>query len=149
MSSVDRISFLTFLISALHIACVPGSDKREDQSVKFQQYFVAGEALYQKNCANCHQVNGTGLGKVYPPLEKSDFMEKNFEEVVCLLKFGKKGEIWVNGSMYNQEMKGIPELSNLEMAEIITYVYNSWGNSRGLVEVSEVDNLLLYCSEPK
>jgi cytochrome c551 len=145
MSSVGRISFLTFLISALNIACVPGSDKSGDQSVKFQQYFVAGETLYQKHCANCHQVNGTGLGKVYPPLEKSDFMEKNFEEVVCLLKFGKKGEIWVNGSMYNQEMKGIPELTDLEVASITTYIYNSWSHKRGLVEVTETTVILNAC----
>lgn len=146
MSSADRIRILTVLISALNINCVPRSDTNGDQSVKFQQYFVAGETLYQKHCANCHQVNGTGLGKVYPPLDKSDFMERNFEEVVCLLKFGKKGQIWVNGSMYNQEMKGIPELTDLEVASITTYIYNKWSHKRGLVEVTETTAILNACA---
>lgn len=146
MSSADRIRILTVLISALNINCVPRSDTSGDQSVKFQQYFVAGETLYQKHCANCHQVNGTGLGKVYPPLDKSDFMERNFEEVVCLLKFGKKGQIWVNGSMYNQEMKGIPELTDLEVASITTYIYNKWSHKRGLVEVTETTAILNACA---
>lgn len=147
MSSAERISFLTLLIIALNIACVPGSDKNGGQSVKFQQYFVAGEALYQKHCANCHQVNGTGLGRVYPPLDKSDFMAKNFEEVVCLVKLGKKGEIWVNGSMYNQEMKGVPELTDLEVASITTYIYNRWSHKRGLVEVTETTAILNACAD--
>lgn len=130
-------------------ACVPGSESRSAQSVKFQQYFVEGQALYEVHCSNCHQSDGSGLGRVYPPLKHADFLEQHFEEVACIIKYGKKGEIWVNGVMYNQEMKGIPTLTNLELAEILTYITNAWGSSRELVEVSEVDNLLLTCKEPK
>ena len=115
---------------------------------KFQQYFVEGEQLYLKNCSNCHQKNGKGLGLVYPPLAPSDFMDQNIKEVICMMKNGRKGEIMVNGSMFNQPMPGVPSLTELEIAEIATYIYNSWGHKKGLVEIGEVRNTLVQCVIP-
>jgi cytochrome c551 len=112
---------------------------------KFQQYFVEGEQLYLKNCSNCHQKNGNGLGLVYPPLAPSDFMDKNFDEVICMMKKGKKGEMLVNGKAYHQPMPGVPSLTELEIAEIATYIYNTWGHEKGLVEVSVVSKVLQPC----
>lgn len=140
---------LVVVIFTIAAGCVPGSDSGSGRSVKFQQYFVEGQSLYEQHCSNCHQSDGGGLGRVYPPLNQADYLEQNFPYLACLIKQGKKGEIWVNGVMYNQEMKGIPTLTNLEVAEILTYITNAWGNSGELVEVSEVDNLLLTCTEPK
>ena len=112
---------------------------------KFQQYFVQGEQIYLQFCSNCHQKDGKGLGLVYPPLAPSDFMDKNFEEVICLMKNGRQGEMTVNGNVYNQPMKGIPALTELEIAEIATYIYNSWGRERGLISVNDAGKILQIC----
>jgi mono/diheme cytochrome c family protein len=106
---------------------------------------VQGEQLYLKNCSNCHQTNGTGLGLLYPPLDKSDFLQNNFEDVICILKNGQKGEILVNGKSFNKEMPGSPSLTDLEIAEIATFVYNSWSNERGIIEVGDVSKILSIC----
>ena len=106
---------------------------------------MQGEHLYIKNCSNCHQKTGTGLGLVYPPLNTSDYLEHNFEEVICLIKNGKKGVLLVNGKSYNQAMPAIPSLTDLEVAEIATYIYNTWKNEKGLVEVQEVSKILSLC----
>lgn len=113
---------------------------------KFKQYFVEGELLYRNNCSNCHQADGKGLRRVYPPLASSDYVKSNFGQVICAMKYGLKGEIVVNGVGYNQAMPGVPALTELELAEIATYIYNSWGEQRGLVEVKEVSRLLDSCS---
>src|SRR5690242_19621245 len=115
-----------FLLSALCflLGCGNGEKSVANRTdSKFQQYYNQGELLFQKNCANCHQKNGSGLGRLYPPLDSSDFMTKNFEDVVCLIRYGKKGELVVNGVSYNQPMPGIPTLTDLEIAEIATYIY--------------------------
>ena len=112
---------------------------------KFQQYFVEGEQIYLQRCSNCHQKDGKGLGLVYPPLAPSDFMDKNFEAVICLMKNGRQGEMTVNGKVYNQPMKGIPALTELEIAEIATYLYNTWGRERGLVSVNDAGKILQTC----
>ncbi|MCW5909650.1 MAG: cytochrome c [Cyclobacteriaceae bacterium] len=137
-----RCSFLV-LVSAfvLALACVPGSQR----DVKFQQYYAEGEVLYRQHCANCHQQDGTGLGKLFPPLAKSDYMDKNRDAVICLMKYGIKGEVVVNGVSYNHEMKGITALTDLEIAEITTYIYNSWGNEGEWVDVNQATKVLSAC----
>jgi cytochrome c551 len=120
---------------------------KKDSSPKFKQYYNQGEMLYEKNCSNCHQKNGSGLGLVYPPLDSSDYMEKNFKDVICLIRNGKKGELIVNGKTFNQPMPGIPTLTDLEIAEIATYIYNTWNHQHGIVEVTEVSQLLDSCPD--
>ncbi len=119
----------------------------DGSSPKFRQYQVQGEQLYAKNCANCHQSDGSGLGRVYPPLNTSDYMENNFAEVICLMRHGISGELIVNGLQFNQPMRGIPTLSDLEIAQIATYIYNSWSHERGLIEVRDVSAILTECDE--
>lgn len=116
-------------------------------STKFEQYYLQGQALYTTHCSNCHQTTGTGLGRIYPPLNKSDFMNNHFEEVVCLMRYGKKGEIIVNGVSYVQGMPGIPALTDLEIAEITTYIYNTWEHHRGMIEVKDISNVLRGCKK--
>jgi len=144
----ESVTYLTLFLSFLFFAC---SDKKQpasgNPSPKFEQYYVQGEQLYAKNCSNCHQKNGTGLGLLYPPLNKSDYMQNNFETVVCLLRHGIKGELVVNGNSFNKEMPGIPALTDLEIAEIATFIYNSWSNEHGIVDVSDVSGILATCEQ--
>jgi len=133
------ILIFCLLFCAAVISCT------ETKSVKFQQYYVQGEILFTKHCSNCHQASGAGLGLVYPPLNKSDFMEKNFEQVLCLMKYGVNGEITVNGKTFVQPMPGVQSLTDLEIAEIATYIYNSWEHQRGIVDVSAASKVLSNC----
>jgi cytochrome c551 len=127
------------------IACSQSKDSKGELSLKSQQYFVQGEKLYFTHCSNCHQENGTGLGLLFPPLDKSDFMDNNFEKVVCLMKNGIEGEIIVNGKQFNKPMPGIPSLTDLEITEISTYIYNKWGNRRDSISLHQVSTILREC----
>lgn len=142
---------LCFLLSAfcfLLPSCSSKSENGNDQtSTKFQQYYVQGEKLYLKHCSNCHQKNGSGLGLVYPPLNRSDYMENNPEKVICLIRYGIKGNLLVNGKSYNQPMPGIPSLGDLEIAEIATYIYNTWEHNKGIISVQEVTAIQKNCRD--
>lgn len=141
------------LISVLSLsafACARKSDSApHSSSPKFEQYFVHGQQLYLEHCSNCHQKSGVGLGLVYPPLNKSDYMEQNFEAVICLIRNGTKGDLTVNGGNFNKAMPGIPTLTDLDIAEIATYIYNSWDHERGLVEVQDAERVLKNCEDAK
>lgn len=112
---------------------------------KFQQYYVQGEQLYLKHCSNCHQRDGSGLGLLYPPINGSDFLKGNLNEVMCMMKKGRSGELVVNGKTYNQPMPGNPLLSDLEVAEITTYIYNTWGAEQGLISVQQASAVIEGC----
>ena len=71
-------------------------------------------------------------------------MQKHLEDVVCLIRNGKEGELVVNGKSYNQKMPALA-ISDLEIAEITTYIYNTWSHQRGLVDVKVVSKILELC----
>lgn len=116
--------------------------------IQGKQYYVQGEQLYLKHCSNCHQKSGKGLGLLYPPLAASDYLQ-NKAAVFCLIKNGQAGELTVNGKIYNQAMPGFPLLTDLEIAEIATYIYNAWGNNEGHVEIAQVNEALKNCGGSK
>jgi cytochrome c551 len=131
------------------LSCTPSksdtSKTLPDGSPKFQQYYVHGEELYLRYCSNCHQKNGTGLGRLYPPLATSDYADKNKNAVICLIRNGKSGPLIVNGISFNKVMPPIPALTDIEIAEITTYLYNTWNRREGIVEVQHVSKVLTSC----
>jgi cytochrome c551 len=129
------------------LSCNANEKSSQNNSSKFTQYYNQGEQLYTLHCSNCHQKNGKGLGRLYPPLDSSDYMTKNFNDVICLMENGKQGSIIVNGVEFNQAMPGVPALTDLEVAEIATYIYNTWTHERGIVEVKDVTEILRKCNE--
>jgi cytochrome c551 len=135
---------LLLAVSGFHFSC---SNDGRSNDPKFKQYYNQGEELYIKHCSNCHQKNGKGLGRIYPPLDSADFLKANFNQVICLMRNGIDGSIVVNGKEFNQAMPGVSTLSDLEIAEIATYIYNTWDNKRGLVDVKEVGPILKSCEK--
>src|SRR5688500_2734581 len=95
-SGKRKAGFVIYALCFLLLSCSDRPKKHDSTSTtKFKQYYNQGELLYEKNCSNCHQKNGTGLGRLYPPLEKSDYMKNNFDAVICLMRNGIMGELKV------------------------------------------------------
>jgi len=142
-----NLSTTLYLITLVLLAsCTTKTDNQQTYTPKFQQYYVQGEVLYKKHCSNCHQPNGKGLGRLYPPVDQSDFMDNNFDDVICTIKYGKQGLLVVNGVDYNMAMSGNAGLTELEVAEIATYLYNTWSHKKGLVDVKVVTQILSKCN---
>jgi len=139
------------VLAILIVACGSPSGKQDgmdrETKIKFDQYLVQGKELYQTYCTNCHQDDGKGLAALYPPLAASDYLMADLPRAACIVKNGQFKEIVVNGTTYNQMMPGLGHLTNLEIATIITYVSNSWGNEAGIQNVTEVEKWLNQCPE--
>lgn len=133
-----------FVLAFTMLTCTSGKETRDP---KFQQYYVQGQQLYRMHCSNCHQENGKGLGRIYPPIDSSDFMDKNLNTVICIVKYGTEGALFVNGVEYNKPMPGNIRLTELEVAEIVTYIYNTWSHHRGMIDVKEVTGVLSTCQQ--
>ena len=123
---------------------------KEDQQftrrerIELKQNYVMGERLYAQHCINCHMPDGEGLGRLIPPLKGTDFMERD-SLLACIIKNGLSGEIVVNGITYNQPMPGFPQLTNLEIAQISTYLYKEFFEEDVLLKPSTVEKMLLEC----
>lgn len=106
-----------------------------------------GKQIYNQRCQHCHGDKGQGLGKLYPPLDSSDYLVENRYLLACIIRNGQSGPIVVNGINYNQIMPANPDLLEDEIAHISTYILNAWSNDEGLVEKDEVIDALQKCED--
>ncbi|MCB9040325.1 MAG: cytochrome c [Lewinellaceae bacterium] len=104
-----------------------------------------GEILYQNFCANCHMDDGSGLAGNIPPLAQSDYVAQNQGRLACIIRYGMEGEVVVNGKMYLNPMAGIPQLSEFEIANIINFINQAWGNDYGYLPLKAVREGLEGC----
>lgn len=138
---MKRKSIFQFLALLILIGMYGCQNKEE---IKREQYFSEGYQLFTTHCANCHQADGKGMTDLYPPLQGSQFLgSKN--ELICITKLGLSGEIKVNGKIYNRPMPANTKLSNIEIAEIVTYISNSWGNEKTYTPIDTVTQALNRC----
>ena len=113
-----------------------------------QQQIDAGKEVYMKAaagggmCFTCHQPNGEGMAGQFPPLAGSDWVLGDKERLIKISMYGLIGEIEVNGVKYNNVMAppGIPpgSLTDEQIANVLTYIRNDWGNSASAVSAEEV-----------
>jgi mono/diheme cytochrome c family protein len=97
----------------------------------------AGKRIFTAICAACHQTGGQGVPKLFPPLASSDFLNADKDRAIATVLNGRQGEIVVNGAKYNNQMPPV-QLGDQDIASVLTYVYNSFGNSGLEVEPDEV-----------
>ncbi len=88
----------------------------------------AGEGVFANNCAACHQPDGKGVPDAFPPLAKSGFLNADKIRAVKIVTGGLNGKLIVNGQNFDGVMPAW-DLPDEEIANVLTYVYNSWGNS--------------------
>ncbi len=138
--SVTGISMLLGMLILIQ-SCQPNI------GIETAQYAVNGQKLYVAHCQNCHGAKGEGLGKLYPPLTDSLFLNKHRAQLACIVKNGIKGPIQVNGETYDGEMPGIPELTKVDIAYILTYITTTFGNSTQTFTQDEVTQGLGNCAK--
>jgi nitrite reductase (NO-forming) len=96
-----------------------------------------GRTVFANVCSMCHQPNGQGIARVFPPLAGSDFLLASKPRSIEVVLRGLQGPIPVNG-VYNSAMPTQGNLSDEEIANVLTFVRNSWGNAGEAVSTAEV-----------
>ncbi|MCC9168574.1 cytochrome c [Pontibacter sp. XAAS-A31] len=81
---------------------------------------------------------GEGLAGTFPPLAKSDYLLKDQKRAIGVVLHGAEGEIVVNGETYNMMMPAQSHLSDQEIADVLNYIQNNWGNKAKAVTPAQV-----------
>ena len=103
-----------------------------------EEQINAGRVLFLGTCSTCHQMEGQGIPKVFPPLAKSDFLMADRKRSIDILLNGLSGKVVVNGQEFASVMPPMSHMADDELANILTYVRNSWGNSGDAISAAEV-----------
>lgn len=164
---VDHSIFRTFNKGSLGIMKVDGPENKEIysgkvadnvylpeggavQAIKEREEVVTaktiedrikfGKSVYNQNCAACHQLDGKGVPHAFPPLAGSDYLKNDTKKVIAAVKNGLSGPITVNGEKYDGVMPAL-SLSDEDIANVLTYVYHSWGNAKKAVLPDQVKSV--------
>ena len=136
-----RIGLLVFSVwLATMIFSCQNPNKRE-----FYQYKTAGKDLYAALCETCHGKNGEGLALLVPPLTDSVFLKVNKAKLACIIKNGITEPITIHNKIYQEKMPSFKQLTTIDIAKIIVYITNSFGNNLGMCHYRQIEKDLLEC----
>jgi nitrite reductase (NO-forming) len=116
---------------------MPGEAPEARVASSLAERIEFGQQIYSRTCFACHQGEGQGIAGAFPPLANSDYLNEDIDRAINIVLHGKTGEITVNGKKYNSVMTS-QTLTDEEIANVLTYVYNSWGNNKSEVTPSRV-----------
>ncbi len=93
-----------------------------------QKSITRGKEVYGLYCQNCHMEDGNGMPEVNPPLAKADYMKRPAKDIISVILKGSTGSLTVNGKKYVGAMPAQEYLSDEQIADVLNYAKNSWGN---------------------
>lgn len=129
------------LFIIIYLAFITAGSAVLYQDKELESSMQRGKELYADFCVTCHMANGEGVANVFPPLAQSDYLAQNRAESIRGVKYGQNGKIVVNGVTYDNIMVSAG-LENDEIADVMNFIMNSWGNSNEkLVSPEEVDGI--------
>tara|TARA_R110000782_G_scaffold268685_1_gene365456 strand:+ start:4732 stop:6153 length:1422 start_codon:yes stop_codon:yes gene_type:complete len=109
----------------------PAKAKNKEERILF------GQRVFEQNCQACHQEGGQGIPGAFPPLAGSDYLLSQPERAIDVLINGLSGKITVNGTDYDGVMPAV-SLNDEKIANVLTYVLNSWNNNGGEITPKQV-----------
>jgi len=120
------------------IQTIPQESSLAPAAANKAERIVAGKIVYTRVCMACHQASGEGIPMAFPPLAKSDYLNADATRAIGTVIHGMVGKVTVNGNEFNSIMPQLG-LSDEQIANALTYVYNSWENNGTEVTPAMVD----------
>ncbi|NJO12199.1 MAG: nitrite reductase, copper-containing [Gammaproteobacteria bacterium] len=130
-------------------AVAAATQSAKSGSLSLTEQIKAGEVLYAGTCSVCHQRSGEGLPNVFPPLAGSDMLLGDRRRNIDIVLNGLSGPITVNGESFNSVMPPMSQLNDDEIANILTYVLSSWGNTGPAITAAQVAEVRAKTKRPE
>lgn len=100
-----------------------------------------GKAVYAANCLTCHQPDGSGVPMMNPPLIKTKWVLGDKSVLINQVLKGSKNTVEIDGDTFHNTMPPLAVLTDEQIADVITYVRNSFGNKASAVSPTQVKQL--------
>jgi mono/diheme cytochrome c family protein len=97
-----------------------------------------GAVVYKNVCITCHQADGGGVPNMNPPLIKTTYVLGDKARLAHIVLAGLAEPIEIDGDEYKQHMPAQAYLTDQQVADVLTYVRNNFGNKASAVQVAEV-----------
>ncbi len=132
------VGFITLFIIAL-AAC------QSESELEFARYYAGGKVIYQSKCQNCHGSDGKGLAALIPSLTSLNKYKTDKAALACLIKYGSKKNLKTGTNTFGSEMPA-SDLPPVDVAKVITYITNSYGNKLGTTTTQQAEEQIKSCN---
>lgn len=119
---------------------LPQEERTIPTAETMQERIEYGRETYMSVCQACHMADGSGIDGAFPPIAGSDYLNENPDRGISAIVHGLTGEITVNGETYNGVMPR-QNLTNEQVANVMTYVLNNFNNAGGEVTPQDVERV--------
>lgn len=103
--------------------------------------FVRGKVLYKSHCMSCHQFDGGGVDNLNPPLIQTSYVLGSKARLINIVLKGFKERVDIEENTYSNNMPPLNYLTDQQIADVLTYVRNDFGNKAPLISASDVKHL--------
>ena len=124
-----------------------GSEPEVTEAPALSELAQQGEAIYGQHCVACHQTDGQGMSGVFPTLVQTKWVEGDKTELIGVILNGMQGAITVKEEEYNNVMPAHNFLSDEEIAGVLSYVRQSFGNNASEITTAEVTEVRASVNE--
>jgi mono/diheme cytochrome c family protein len=121
-----------FLLASIFFLLQTGKSQAQNQS-GLQASIQRGNKVYYEQCLSCHQADGTGVPNMNPPLIKTAWILGDRSKLIRLVLNGMSGATEIDGETYHNIMAPHKDLSDQQIADVLTYIRNSFGNKASSV----------------
>ncbi len=130
--------YLLLLVLVVSSAFVSESSKNLIQP-PIKASMDRGKTIYLQRCMACHQVDGSGVPRLNPPLDGASTVKGNDKlKLVRIIIKGMTDRVEIDGEYYDNNMSANPDLTDTQIADVLTYIRNSWSNKASIVTAAEV-----------
>ena len=120
----DRI----YMLEGVALQNIPQQSTQLPPAANKAERIERGKMVYTQICMACHQAEGQGIPMAFPPLAAADYLNADTNRAIATVIHGLQGKVKVNGAEFNSIMPQLG-LNDEQVANVLTYVYNSWGNN--------------------
>ena len=131
---MQRICITVFVV----FLCIAGASAQSSNKLVAASA-ARGKTVYLQRCMVCHQADGGGVPKLNAPLDGSSSV--NSTNIAKLVKYIVKGfndRVEIDGEFYENAMPAAADLTDQQIADVLTFIRNSWTNKAGPITALQV-----------
>lgn len=134
---VPLVGGALILLASWGLKTPPVNSSDDSQPAELRQT-KAGEQVFKRNCASCHQIDGSGVPHLAPPLIGTKYVLGDKARLIHIVLDGLNEDIEIENEHFTNPMPPFSKLSDKDIANVLTYVRSNFGNKATAVSPSEV-----------
>ena len=127
-----------FFAALLLTAALQAQVKKKEHHSSLKSAMARGKVVYNNICLACHMADGNGVPTLNPPIVRTEYVLGDKARLIKIVLNGFKEDVAINGQKFSNNMSPHKDLTDRQIADVLTFVRKSFGNKANRVSALEV-----------